>query len=290
VNPPNLSESIPHLLELHRLKNQTVQLGAWPVRVSEHLRFVGILEGKFNWQIEGVPYILYPNDVVVLCPWHRIGNETATLEIGSFIEIALQTNKLEFDGSLQLGAWSALAEIDQRIIGKLLSNGPLVISHFKTLNELLQTIESEAKNGAFGHQTRINQVIDQLFIETVRQLSQQQSQRRDFSQAFGELEKMLRDSLDHPWTVEEMATIVGMSTTAFTEKVKSYSGFSPINYLINIRIAEAMRQIRQTDKSLTDIALDMGFYSSQHFSTTFKKLTGYTPGQYRKAPRPPERE
>ena len=79
-----------------------------------------------------------------------------------------------------------------------------------------------------------------------------------------------------------MATVVGLGSTAFTEKVKAYSGFSPLNYLINIRIAEAMRQLRQTEKSLTDIALDTGFYSSQHFSTTFKKLTGYTPGHYRK--------
>ena len=96
------------------------------------------------------------------------------------------------------------------------------------------------------------------------------------------LEQMLRDSLDHPWTVEEMAAVVGLGSTAFTEKVKAFSGFSPLNYLINIRIAEAMKQLRQSQKSLTDIALDTGFYSSQHFSTTFKKLTGYTPGQFRK--------
>jgi AraC-like DNA-binding protein len=33
---------------------------------------------------------------------------------------------------------------------------------------------------------------------------------------------------------------------------------------------------------VTDIALDVGFYSSQHFATTFKKLTGYTPSDFRK--------
>jgi len=34
--------------------------------------------------------------------------------------------------------------------------------------------------------------------------------------------------------------------------------------------------------SFTHIALETGFYSSQHFSTTFKKLTGYTPGEFRR--------
>jgi len=40
--------------------------------------------------------------------------------------------------------------------------------------------------------------------------------------------------------------------------------------------------LKKKDVSITDIALDTGFYSSQHFSTTFKKLTGYTPSQFRK--------
>jgi AraC-like DNA-binding protein len=79
-----------------------------------------------------------------------------------------------------------------------------------------------------------------------------------------------------------MAAIVGLGTTALTEKVKNYSGFSPLNYLINIRISEAIKMLKRPDLNVTDIALDTGFYSSQHFSTTFKKLTGYTPSEFRK--------
>jgi AraC family transcriptional regulator, activator of mtrCDE len=82
--------------------------------------------------------------------------------------------------------------------------------------------------------------------------------------------------------VEEMAALVGLGTTTFTEKVKNYSGFSPLNYLITIRIAEATKLLRRNNLSVTDIALDTGFYSSQHFATTFKKLTGYTPSDFRK--------
>jgi AraC-like DNA-binding protein len=96
------------------------------------------------------------------------------------------------------------------------------------------------------------------------------------------LEQELRNNLSHQWTVEEMSALVGLGTTAFTEKVKSYTGFSPLNYLINIRISEAIRLLKSTDTNLTAVALDTGFYSSQHFSTTFKKLTGYTPSQFRK--------
>ncbi len=97
-----------------------------------------------------------------------------------------------------------------------------------------------------------------------------------------DLEQRLRGNLAHQWTVEEMAALTGLRTTLFNERVKNYSGFSPLSYLINIRISEAIKMLKQPDISLTDIALETGFYSSQHFSTTFRKLTGYTPSQFRK--------
>ena len=96
------------------------------------------------------------------------------------------------------------------------------------------------------------------------------------------LEQSLRKNLAYQWTVDEMAALTGMGTTTFTEKVKNYTGFSPLSYLINIRISEAMKLLNQQDENVTDIALSTGFYSSQHFATTFKKLTGYTPREYRK--------
>jgi AraC-like DNA-binding protein len=73
-----------------------------------------------------------------------------------------------------------------------------------------------------------------------------------------------------------------LGLTAFTEKVKSFTGFSPLTYLINIRISEAIRMLKRPGMNVTEIALETGFYSSQHFSTTFKKLTGHTPGEFRK--------
>jgi len=159
-----------------------------------------------------------------------------------------------------------------------------IIQNFKQLGEVLQKIENELFINELGFKTRINHLLDELLIITARQLSKQDNQRRDFPQSFQKLDQILRENLAHPWTVEEMAVIMGLGTTAFTEKVKSYSGFSPLNYLINLRISEAIRMLKSSTISLTDIALDTGFYSSQHFSTTFKKLTGYTPGHFRRTP------
>lgn len=125
-------------------------------------------------------------------------------------------------------------------------------------------------------------MLDSLLIVISRQSTRQASMRKSFPQTFTKLEQELRKNLAHHWTVEEMAAMVGLGTTAFTEKVKSYTGFSPLTYLINLRVSEATKMLKQNKGNITSIALETGFYSSQHFATTFKKLTGYTPGEFRK--------
>ena len=157
-----------------------------------------------------------------------------------------------------------------------------VLSKLKEAGNIFQNIHYELTNQEVGYSARINQLIDELFILVARQLTRQSNSGRDFPQTFTKLEESLRENLSHQWTVEEMAALVGLGTTAFSEKVKRYTGFSPLNYLINIRISEAIKLLKRPDVHVTDIALDVGFYSSQHFATTFKKLTGYTPSEFRK--------
>jgi len=125
-------------------------------------------------------------------------------------------------------------------------------------------------------------LIDELLITITRQLTKQNNPSRDFPKVFMYLEEQMRKDLSHQWSVEEMAAVTGMGTTLFNDRFKNYTGFTPLSYLINIRIAEAIKLLKRKEVSITDIALDTGFYSSQHFSTTFKKLTGYTPREFRK--------
>jgi AraC-like DNA-binding protein len=158
----------------------------------------------------------------------------------------------------------------------------LVLSKLKEAGTIFQNLHNEFINQEIGCTARISHLIDELFILSARQLTRQNNSRRDFPQTFLKLEQTLRENLSHQWTIDEMAALVGLGATAFSEKVKSYTGFTPINYLINIRISESLKLLKRDDVHVTDIALDIGFYSSQHFATTFKKLTGYTPSEFRK--------
>ncbi|MGZ8552326.1 MAG: helix-turn-helix domain-containing protein [Chitinophagaceae bacterium] len=275
-------EMFQHITELGAKKNSSIQLNSFPKSITRSIRIYFIAEGKFEWRIHKQSYLLYPGDAALILPGQAFGNEKGFLEIGTISWIHLNIQRLD-SGEMAPGKWSSLSDSESLAIGKiLLLSNSLVLSKLNEAGRILQYIQSELFNQEIGFCTRVNQLIDELFITITRHLTKQSNPSRDFPRTFMQLEQTLRQNLSHQWTVEEMAAVVGMGTTLFNEKVKSYSGFSPINYLINIRISEAIKLLKKKEISLTDIALDIGFYSSQHFSTTFKKLTGYTPSEFRK--------
>ena len=275
--------AFPHIVELVFKKISTIQFDSLKKESSPFLRFYYVMDGRFDWTIDEEHHILYPSDFAIILPGQCFGGEKDFLDIGAVSWLHIGVQQMEQHGKLVLGEWSRLAESDCRSIGKILSlNHSPVLAKLKEAGTILQNMHNEFVNQELGFMVRINQLIDELFILIARQLSRQNDSRKDFPQTFLKLEQSLRDNLSHQWTVEEMAALVGLGITAFSEKVKGYTGFSPLNYLINIRISEAIKLLKRPEIHVTDIALDVGFYSSQHFATTFKKLTGYTPSEFRK--------
>ena len=272
----------PHILEVGIRKNGSIQLNAFPTTTAEGLRIYYIIEGRYEWRINHQACVFYPGDVALILPGIPFGSDNGVLEIGSFTWINLGVQKLD-NGHIQPGKWSGLSESEGAALGKIfLLNSTPVLERFPEAGKVLKCVHAELFGNEIGYQARINHQLDELLIQVARKMTRQNHSARDFPKTFMHLEAALRQDLAHQWTVEEMAALVGMGTTLFTEKVKSYSGFSPINYLINIRISEAIKLLKRPDVTVTDIALDTGFYSSQHFSTTFKKLTGYRPSEFRK--------
>ncbi len=273
----------PHIMEFSFRKNTTIQLHSFRQRKSESLNLFYIMEGKFEWIIEQRACTLYPGDLAIILPGQTIGGENDLLDIGTLAWLDLRMDQFLPSGQFMPGKWSSLAESESNTIGKILVlNSMPVLMKLKEAGNVFQQLQHELLNQEIGYTTRTNHLLDELLIMIARQLTRQNSSRRDFPQTFMKLEETLRGNLMHQWTVEEMAALVGLGTTAFSEKVKSFTGFSPLNYLINIRISEAIKLLKRPEVHVTDIALDTGFYSSQHFATTFKKLTGYTPSEFRK--------
>lgn len=268
-------ECFPHIKEVALSRNSTVQLDSFTCSVSDDLRIYHILDGKFEWVINGEQHTLYPGDIALVLPGCAIGGANDVLGLGTVFRLFVQLNRL--------GEWSGLTEGERAdVINALLCSNNKHTLKVKGAGEIFCELGSELVTREIGHVTRVNHLIDSLLILMARYSTRQSETETDFSKTFRKLEETLRRKPSYQWTVEEMAALFGLGTTAFTEKIRSHTGFSPLNYLINIRISEAIKLLQEPHVSFTQIALETGFYSSQHFSTTFKKLTGYTPGAFRK--------
>jgi|SRR6478609_1819969 len=280
--PANELHAFPHILEIALKKITNTQLNSFNPTSSDSVRMYFVVDGKFEWIVDGKEFDLYPGELAIILPGQVFGGKNNVLNIGTLSWLNLKINNT-VPGRILLGGWSNLNENESIALSKILlfNSVPILIKCREKINPF-QNIKNELVGQEIGYTTRINQLLDELFINIARQVTQQNNSQRDFPQTFLKLEQALRQNLAHQWTVEEMAGLTGLGATTFNEKVKNFTGFSPLNYLINIRISEAIRLLNQDVESVTTIALATGFYSSQHFSTTFKKLTGYTPSEFRK--------
>lgn len=83
-------------------------------------------------------------------------------------------------------------------------------------------------------------------------------------------------------TLDQLAAQVGLSKFHFDRLFKRAIGLSPLRYQIDMRMNEARRLLRETRKSVLEVALDVGYKNPSHFAKLFRRENGLTPSQYRR--------
>lgn len=81
--------------------------------------------------------------------------------------------------------------------------------------------------------------------------------------------------------LEELAQQYGVTARAVRKYFSTYIGIPPTRYITMLRLKKAKSLLWNSQKSLTEIALECGFGSPQYFSRVFHNYTGKTPSQYR---------
>jgi AraC-like DNA-binding protein len=84
-----------------------------------------------------------------------------------------------------------------------------------------------------------------------------------------------------PLDVPAVAAIAHISPAHFSRSFREVFGETPHHYLQRRRVERSMFLLRETDRSVTDVCLDVGFNSLGTFSRTFRQIVGETPSQYR---------
>ncbi|MCY9669363.1 AraC family transcriptional regulator [Paenibacillus alginolyticus] len=82
--------------------------------------------------------------------------------------------------------------------------------------------------------------------------------------------------------IEEMADLVRISPSHFFRTFQEYTGLPPMVFIERARIKKACGLLVEGTDTVTEVANELGYASSQHFATVFKRITGMTPIQWRK--------
>ncbi len=87
-------------------------------------------------------------------------------------------------------------------------------------------------------------------------------------------------------TLEDLANVSNLSRSECSRTFKKSVDSTPFEYIKRYRIAQGMQLLANEDKSITEIALAVGFNSSSYFISAFRKIVGMTPSEYRKQIKP----
>lgn len=82
--------------------------------------------------------------------------------------------------------------------------------------------------------------------------------------------------------IEEYAASRHMSTSWFIRNFRKYTGFTPMQYILEIRISNAESLLEATEYNITEISRIVGYENPLYFSRLFKKSKGLSPSEYRK--------
>jgi AraC-like DNA-binding protein len=90
----------------------------------------------------------------------------------------------------------------------------------------------------------------------------------------------MHDDPGHPWTLQKLAERVGMSRSVFALRFKETVGTTPMEYLARWRMLLAGDRLKNSDDSISVIALSLGYESESAFGKAFRRVMGCSPRQY----------
>lgn len=280
----NMKEDHHEQLEIHYFTPSAFEKAgaAWPIRLGANIAKPGyhigpritpyyylimIVDGEGTFIQGGQTYSLHKNDLFCLFP--QVTHEYYTAE-----HALLRKTFFAFDGklALQLLERIGLGPYRPHLEGGLIDEAMALMESFFTLATDKHKSDSDLSRLAIFHQ---------LFDV----LSKNEITRGTPSRAESWLQRA-KDYIEIHYadgiTIESVADYVGIDRTHFSKQFNKTYGLSPMKYVQQLRMDEAVLLMKQTDYKIAEIAQSVGYPDLFSFSKAFKKQAGVSPTAYRK--------
>lgn len=153
---------------------------------------------------------------------------------------------------------------------------------FKGVNTLPILEELQTTCQAYTDPTDYKNNTAVLFLKLVQQLAQSPAPVCEPSDTIEQIRLYIDRHVMQNLRIKEIAEQFSFSEEHILRTFKKTYGITPHQYILQSKIRIAMIMLKTTDHSIESIADKLNFSDAHHFSTQFKKLTGYKPTDYRK--------
>jgi len=237
-----------------------------------------LVRGRQTYRVGGRSYRLAGGDIFLTFPgeWHSTGGLPE--EKGALYWLTLDRPE-DHQPFLNLPMPSA-----RDLHAALLK---IKVRHFRgswKMKDALDRIAALFHEGRSAlHRIALGHAVVEFLLE-VLECSTAGSVRKESPPMHPVLEEIERH-LDEPMSVARLAAVAGTSVSRFKARFKAEVGVPPAEYVLRARVAEAQRRLSAGKESVTRVAFDLGFSSSQYFATVYKRFFGHSPGQEGQAAR-----
>ncbi|CAM4480694.1 AraC-like DNA-binding protein/quercetin dioxygenase-like cupin family protein [Paenibacillus endophyticus] len=235
--------------------------------------FVLIERGKARWELDSFIYETHAGDLFHTRPGEKHRGGFNVIEPCKFWWLIVKAPLIQDWLSLPL---EEIRQLDQAMLQlqRVKNIGLTPVETFKKLKTALMS-DSPLKS------TIVRSAILELIIAFIQPSGGTSAIAADLLSQYSKLiDKMTKEPEWRP-AVDELAAFAGVSVSHFYRTFQDYTGEPPITFVERLRIRSACRQLKESQDKITDISYRLGYQSSQHFATVFKRFMGVTPSEWR---------
>lgn len=275
--------------------------GAFPVKPPLLIAYHFVIAGKLLVSVAGEPTMEVRAGEIVLLPRNDVHTlASASGLVPTSARLLIQPSADGGLAKISHGGGGEAAQIVCGFLGSEESYNPLIATLPRMLKldvregvsrdwveASVRYAAGELTAGRLASSSQMARLSELLFVEAMRQYSVTFT-----DQAAGWLKGLadpqigralaaIHHNIGSPWSAESLAKEVSMSRSAFVDRFAALVGMPPIRYMTFWRLQAAKRSLRETRKTIAQLAQEVGYGSDEAFSRAFKREFGLSPARWR---------
>jgi AraC family L-rhamnose operon regulatory protein RhaS len=255
---------------------------------NEGIELTFLARGKLDFAVDDQTFLLESGHLTVTRPWqkHRVGNPHVRASRLHWIILDLDVRRP--NEPWHWPGWMVFSAEDRQSLSTLLSHNEQPVWRANVaVRECFEQIASQLeRRRPATAETGLKICLNALLAEVLHLLeSKNIPLQESLSSSRRTVELFLSslpEHLDQPWDLASMASQCGLGRSRFEHYCQELTNLTPNRFLAHCRLQAAAKLLCDSpSRSITEVAFDCGFESSQYFANVFRRKFGCAPSDYR---------